>query len=251
MVFEKGSRNSVLKAANTICSNKQTGVQEQLSDDIQPYFPLKHQLLTAEKSMALKAARIKLMGNAAHFSQLPSSFASFITHSLSSSSSSLAPLLLGSASRTNFHRWQGKRLITVHISFVKGPQGEEEGEESFLLALPLKQFVFVSVEMSMMTASWCLRSSSPINLTSATVRTHHHLYAPLIFIRMTCLFDRNLCLQRQQMLYHLWKKLLKHFQWTLCMLIMSLSCALIVLSMQSLGHLLTPVQEHGWQHTCL
>lgn len=72
MVFEKGSRNSVLKAANTICSNKQIGVQEQLSDDIQPYFPLKHQLLTAEKSMALKAARIKLMGNATHFSQLPS-----------------------------------------------------------------------------------------------------------------------------------------------------------------------------------
>lgn len=62
MVFEKGSRNSVLKAANTICSNKQTGVQEQLGGDTQSYFPLNHQLLTAGKSMALKAARIKLMG---------------------------------------------------------------------------------------------------------------------------------------------------------------------------------------------
>lgn len=62
MDFEKGSRNSVLKAANTICSNKQTGVQEQLSGDIQSYFPLKHQLLTVEKSMALRAARIKVMG---------------------------------------------------------------------------------------------------------------------------------------------------------------------------------------------
>lgn len=94
----------MLKAANTICSNKQTGVQEQLSGDIQPYFPLKHQLLTAEKLMALRAARIQLMGNAAAFSQQPSSFAPFITYSLSSSSSSLTPLLLGSASRTNFHQ---------------------------------------------------------------------------------------------------------------------------------------------------
>lgn len=61
MVFEKGSRSSVLKAANTICSNKQTGVQEQLSGDIQPYFPLKHQLLKAEKSIS-KGSWDHLMG---------------------------------------------------------------------------------------------------------------------------------------------------------------------------------------------
>lgn len=85
------------------------------------------------------------MGNAANFSKQPSSFASFITYS---------PQLFqfqGSASGTNFHQRQGRRLIAVHISFVKGPQGEEEGEDSSLLALPPKQFV--SVEISTMTAN--------------------------------------------------------------------------------------------------
>lgn len=79
MVFERGNGNSALEAANTICSNKQIQVQEQLSCDIQPDFPLKHLLSTAEKSIALTATRIKLMGNAANFSKQPSSFASFIT----------------------------------------------------------------------------------------------------------------------------------------------------------------------------
>lgn len=81
MVFERGNRNSTLKAANTICSNKQIQVQEQLSGDTQPDFPLKHLLLTAEKLIALEATRTKLMGNAANFSEQPSSFASFITYS--------------------------------------------------------------------------------------------------------------------------------------------------------------------------
>ena len=152
MVFERGNRNSALKAANTICSNKQIEVQEQLSGDIQPDFSLKHLLLTAEKLIALKATRIKLMGNAANFSKQPSSFTSFSPTALSSCSSRHAPLHLGSASATNFHQRQGRRLITVHMSFVKGPQGQEEGEDSSLLALPPKQFVFVSVEISMMTA---------------------------------------------------------------------------------------------------
>lgn len=70
---------------------------------------------------------------------------------LSFSSSRHAPLHLGSVSGTNFHQRQGRRLIAVHISFVKGPQGEEEGEDSSLLALPPKQFV--SVEISTMTAN--------------------------------------------------------------------------------------------------
>lgn len=81
MVFERANRNSAFKAANTICSNKQIQAQEQLSGDIQPIFSLKHLLLTAKKLIALKATRIKLMGNAANFSKQPSSFASFITYS--------------------------------------------------------------------------------------------------------------------------------------------------------------------------
>lgn len=72
---------------------------------------------------------------------------------LSSPSSRHAPLHLGSASGTNFHQRQGKRLITVHISFVKGPRGEEEGKDGSSLALPPKQFVCVSVEISTMTAN--------------------------------------------------------------------------------------------------
>lgn len=72
---------------------------------------------------------------------------------LGSPSTRHAPLHLGSASGTNFHERQGRRLITVHISFAKGPQGEEEGEDSSLLAPPPKHFVFVSVEISLMTAN--------------------------------------------------------------------------------------------------
>lgn len=153
MVFERGNRNSVLKAANTICSNKQFHVQKHLRGDVQPDFPFKILLLTAEISIALKATRIKLMGNAENFSKQPSSFTSFITTTLGSSSSRHVPLYLGSVSETNFHQRQGRRLITVHTTFVKGPQGEKEGENRSLLALPPKQFVFVSVEISMMTAN--------------------------------------------------------------------------------------------------
>lgn len=106
MVFERGNRNSVLKAANTICSNKQIHVQKHLRGDVQPDFRFKILLLTAEISIALKATRIKLMGNAANFSKQPSSFTSFITTTLGSSSSRHVPLYFGSVSETNFHQRQ-------------------------------------------------------------------------------------------------------------------------------------------------
>lgn len=86
MAFERGNRNSALKAANTICSNKETYAQEQLSGGIQPSFPLQHLLLTAEKSIALKATTIKLMGNV---QTAPNS---------SSHSRSLSPTALSSSS---------------------------------------------------------------------------------------------------------------------------------------------------------
>lgn len=41
----------------------------------------------------------------------------------------------------------------MHIAFVRGPRGEEKREDSSLLALPPKQFVFVSVEITTMTAN--------------------------------------------------------------------------------------------------